>query len=88
MNIGFDFSNTLYLSQTYVKNIRTIGTNLPLIVSEYLATYINLKYGGYTAGDLSFLILLIALPAPKFIGPETVEIVQLMFFSLLLTNPI
>jgi hypothetical protein len=31
---------------------------------------------------------LIALPAPKFIGAETIETIQLFFFSLLLTTPI
>jgi len=87
MSIDFNFSQTSYLSQNYVLNFDLKGTNRPLIFSEYLSTYTKLKYGGYTAGYLSFLILLIALPAPKFIGPETIETVQLFLFSLLLTTP-
>jgi len=53
-----------------------------------MATYTKLKYGGTALSYLSFLILLIALPAPKFIGAETIETIQLFFFSLLLTTPI
>jgi hypothetical protein len=35
-------------------------------------------------GLIGLLVLLIALPAPKFIGVETVETLQLFFYSLLL----
>lgn len=69
MEISFDFTNTSYISQIYTLNMYLNGTNYPLICSEFLQTYQKLKFGGYTLGYLSFLILLIALPAPKFIGP-------------------
>jgi hypothetical protein len=47
-----------------------------------------ISYGSTTAGYVSMFILLFALPAPKFIGIETVQIIQLFFFSILLANPI
>jgi hypothetical protein len=61
-----------------------VGTNQPLIVSNYVSHLKYLKIIAYALLGLAAIIILLSTAYEKMIGIETINVIQIIVFSKLL----
>ncbi len=63
-----DLSNTKYTTSPINRQFKTIGQNQALVYSSYLTLFTSAETSCNVIGIVFFILLLVGLLAPKYIG--------------------
>lgn len=82
--LAIDFDPTYFNTSNFTYGFVSTGTNNPLIVSNYPAYLKYFKIGCYIILGIVVLVLILSVVYEKMIAIETINILQLIFFTRLL----
>lgn len=79
-----NFDPTYFNTTNIAYSFASVGTNQPLIVSNYVFHLKYLKIFAYVILGIGAVILLLSSAYEKMIGIETINVIQIIVFSKLL----